>query len=271
MLSLRLIEDTLAEVDTILKQYRSPAIYASFGKDSTVLVHLLKHFRLPIICHRPPTQPGKWAYANRMIEDWSLEVYDWPPERVALQERDDSLYIVSAYSAGHNAQQLIVQRTMQHCGTSSLDANEVCGLDALRRPIAKFDIAWDVAFCAQKNGDPGIGKEPMKIDIALHQRVNALDVAFPLRNWTDGDIYEYLVKYKVPMDGNRYDVDGAKSRGLLVEKSSKELNGDVIGGCFNCVRRGEKDSVICPKLGGIKINSIADKVPYIDHDNNHIT
>lgn len=257
-----LIEQTIYEIGETLKHYSAPAIYASFGKDSLVLVHLMRAFKLPVICHRPPYQRHKWLFAEKIAADWGLSVYDFPPEAVKLQIRDGNLYVVSEYSAGHNTRTSIVQRTEEQSLLSG-----VCGVDVLRRPVGQFIPAWDLAFCAHKNGDPGIGSDKMKIELDVLNRPNAISVAFPMRHWTEQDIFDYTIENSIEVHEGRY----TKGKDRFIEKTNGEYNPDVVGGCFECVRRGGDSIVRCPKMGGMKINSIADQVPYTEFDNNTIT
>jgi len=69
-----------------LNKWSDPCCLWSGGKDSTVLLHLLREIlgSIPVVCFREPWFPYKDRFVNRVIEEWNLEAWDWHPAKVAL-------------------------------------------------------------------------------------------------------------------------------------------------------------------------------------------
>jgi 3'-phosphoadenosine 5'-phosphosulfate sulfotransferase (PAPS reductase)/FAD synthetase len=86
--------------------------------------------------------------------------------------------------------------------------------------------------------DPFEGAVPLKTDsVAIGQA----EIIFPLRNWTDADVWDYLEENRVPYDKRRY-----QDRAELPDKWN---NPDFIHACTRCIDPREKEGqVFCPKL-----------------------
>ena len=260
-----LVAETIALANAAIEKYRNPALLVSFGKDSMVLLHLLREHGLPVVCHQTPFQKHKWKFANQMAASLKLTMHSYPPEWVAMHEVDGGLFVLSAYSSGTRSKRVIVQRTEK----SPAKENLVCGLhDVLHQPKSKTETAWDLLICAQKNGDFHAGP-PAKINSDLLQSGDGVDTLFPMRNWTDKDVFAYTKEHRISHHTERYDEDD--SLGLFVEREQTEHNPDVINGCFDCIdKRKSGETVLCQRLGGILVNNISDSIPYIDNPSNPI-
>jgi hypothetical protein len=81
------------------------------------------------------------------------------------------------------------------------------------------------------------------------------DLLFPLKGWTDEDIWEYTERYNVPQQETRYSVEYRK------ELPDKHANSDYAHICISCCNKKSAAVVRCPKLG-MMVNNIADKVNY---------
>ena len=88
---------------------------------------------------------------------------------------------------------------------------------------------------------------------------NHATLAFPLKNWSHEEIWDYTEKFNVPYDEGRYE----KVNDIWREKPDKKKNVDYVHACTNCIdRRVEPHTrVYCPKVDGI-IENISDKVPW---------
>src|SRR5215469_287012 len=93
------IEETLRTTCEELKKYELPVLFCSFGKDSLTLLHLLlsRKIRIPIIYYTDPWFPRKNAFANRVIENFELEVHNYPPAKVSLLHSPQMVALVSEY------------------------------------------------------------------------------------------------------------------------------------------------------------------------------
>lgn len=243
-------EAHIARIEKVLEKYRNPALMLSFGKDSMVLLWLLRHLGLPVICHMTPWQPEKWEFAHQMIRANKLAVYDFPPTTMGLQEKDGALELVAGYAMGGDRVIGIRQEIIEAPATG------VCGLnDCLRRPRGGIAHEWDLLVCGQKNNDPDHFGGKHKIASDIKQSIGgAADVYFPLRLWSDAEVWGFIHKHQIPYDKERY------------SNHNRSRNPDSVEGCFACVRKDTGATVICPRLGGVEINNVSDHIEYLKHD-----
>jgi 3'-phosphoadenosine 5'-phosphosulfate sulfotransferase (PAPS reductase)/FAD synthetase len=228
----------------------TPALMCSFGKDSMVLLHLVRETigLVPLIYHRHPWFTFKNEFADHVINSWALEVYDYPPMACGVKVNADRLELVSRYPFGLSGMMDIPLNTEQPVPRRPF----VCGLEFIRRPktvVAQFP--WKSVLIGHKSSDvdPYEGAVPLKSDTAV---VGHTKIAFPLRDWTDTDVWEYIEKHKVPYDKRRY-----HGRGELADKW---CNPDYIHACTNCVDpRETQDTVWCPKFKR-QVRNLGDEV-----------
>lgn len=236
-------------ISTVLERYRRPAVLWSGGKDSMVLLYILRsrRLKLPVIWFRQPWPAGKkHRWIESMIAQWGLEVYSPPPLTVTVQQKGERVELVNYYqlgSAGGTAQTIAVPHNLEH--------GELCGLDWFNQPKGTFNAPWDCYFHGHKSTDTDPMLGPVPIDTELLQRPGGPDFCFPLKDWTDHDIWNYSRSANVPQDSARYDVN----RGT--ELADRQANPDWWGVCTRCMdRRTDGQLVDCPKYS-VKLNNIS--------------
>lgn len=251
-----LIKAANRAIDRVLENYRRPAIMCSFGKDSMVLLHLLRAraIRLPVIFHRDPWWPQKYAFADRIINEWELEVHDWAPYRVTLWEGKEIMAFTNHYQIGPLPGGIL--QLPKNILPPEPGKRFLCGLrDVLHRPTGTFNYPWDCVLIGHKSSDEDqiAGRVTLHCDIKQNAGA-APDAAFPLRTWTDADIWAYSAANDVPQQPDRYR-DGK-------ELKDKRANSDYAHVCIACCdRRSSAASVHCPMLN-CEVSTVADKVPY---------
>lgn len=249
----RVIEATMASA-------KAPAILCSFGKDSMVMLHLvMQHVELPVIFHREAFQPRKYRFANKVIDDLGLTVYDYSPCHTAVQENGDEVEIVSYYQIGN-------QTSLVPTGIRKPNADEdyVCGLvDIYLKPLGTFAFPWDFVFHGHKSSDidPIYGAIPINADFA--HGLNYVSAAYPIRFFTDEDVWRYTEENNVPYHAERYE----KVDGKWGEKEDKTLNPDYMAACTACMRKGGPNSVPCPKKNGLYVSNVSEQLRWADKIN----
>lgn len=253
----QLIKAAYRAIDRVLAVYHRPALMCSFGKDSMVLLHLLRArgIHLPVIFHRDPWWPRKYAFADRIIRDWDLEVHDWAPAKMTLWEGKAIMAFTSHYQIGPAGALLQLPKNIL---PPEPGRKFLCGLrDVLQRPTGSFNYPWDCVLIGHKSSDEDqiAGRIPLNCDIKQNAG-HAPDAAFPLRAWTDADIWKYSAANTVPQQEDRYDpVTGA-------ERPDKGPNSDYAHVCIACCnRRAPAVAVHCPKLN-CQVSYVGDAVPY---------
>jgi hypothetical protein len=238
------IKETLEFTIEQLKQYKLPVLYCSFGKDSTVLLHLLlsQKIRIPIIYHSDPWYPRKNDFANQLISLWSLEVYSYPPAKVSLLHGKEIVALVSEYQCSPHATVTVLKNALEYQDGDDPD-KFLCGLNFLMRPCCVFVYPWDLGLVAHKDCDTDQIFGPVPLHSRLVYRDEGPDFVFPLKEWTHNDIWDYTERFNVPYQADRYDL------GTRRELPDKTPNSDWYEVCIRCVdKRLHGQKVFCPKL-----------------------
>lgn len=244
-------------IDAALCEFKRPAIMCSFGKDSMVVLHLVRQVRkdLPVIFHRDPFHPNKYRFANQVIDTLGLTVYDYPPSATAMQENGGPLEIINYYQVGQRTCMLpkVLLSPME-------GETEICGLrDIYQKPLGTFAYPWDLVFHGHKSTDidPVYGKIPLLADFA--RNTDSTSACFPIRHFTDADVWEYTTSNGLMIHWERYE----QEEGVWREREDKTHNPDYITACTACmVPNG--GPVACPRLNGLTISNVAKQLKWAD-------
>lgn len=249
---------TRKTIASALAEFRRPAVLWSSGKDSMVLLHLLRaHGTWPVIFFREPFAPARYGFAQDIIRQWDLSVYEWPPLTSALCERNGHLSIIHRFQVG--AAQT-VDLPVDLVEPDDAAAPFACGLhDVLMRPKGGFACPWDLMFLGAKSSDSDalLGHMPLSADLV--RNVGAPTFAFPLRQWTDADIWAYTEANAVPYQADRYEPWRA-----YAERADKTGNPDYVPGCTRCLQASQPAQVFCPKLKQW-VNNVASQLPHLNN------
>lgn len=259
------IDEAQNLVYKVLAQAKTPAIMSSFGKDSMVMLHLIRSLKrdLPVVFYREPFMPKKYRFANAVIDEWDLTVYDYSPLETYMTEKDGCVEIVNAYTTGKRSVFLPTGICKPEEGEVSL-----CALhDIYLKATGTYTFPWDVIFVGHKSTDvdPIQGAVPLSADYANY--VDCASIAYPLRHFTDQDIWEYTEKFSLPIHHSRYE----KIEGNWTERKDMRFNPDYFPACTACMVPGS-GSVPCPRLGGSIVSNISDKLRWLPKQNfSHMT
>ncbi len=259
-----LINKTINRIKEWNKRWPRSVVLWSGGKDSTALLHLIRYgaeIDIPVVQYRQPKFRERYAYSDRLIKEWDLEVYEYPPMKVSLADGPDvntgevRFDMLHYFQWGKNCVVLSLGTE-----TPKPDEKFLCGVtDFLQRPTGTFNWPWGAVFIGTKYEDTDLikGHVPLAQDIRI---VDGSPVSlYPMRDWTDDDIFEYLEESGVEPDPTRY----IKKENKWYNNPDKSLNADFYPACFNCVNRHLGRHVHCPKLDAT-ITNISDMAPYED-------
>jgi hypothetical protein len=249
------LEDKIAHAKHLIYEWGAgqAVLLCSFGKDSMVLLDLIRQvlprrelnchsYPLPVIYHRHPYFPAKQEFAEGVIRSWALEVYDFPPLACGVKAKMGDgrsemgrLELVTRYQVGSGAIDVPMNTE------APIERRPfVCGLQWLTRPkTLGAQWPWSTVFIGHKNSDvdPYEGPVPLKDD-RVHTA--GVDAVFPLRHWTDDDVWDYTAQNALPYDARRYF--------KRAEVWDKWLNPDYVHACTACIDpRVESKTVHCPK------------------------
>jgi hypothetical protein len=235
-----------------------PVVLSSFGKDSMVLVALVRAtvkrdvfsahaFPLPVIYWRDPWFAHKHKFADEIIRTWAMEVHDYMPAAAGVKAkgRTDSrhLELVARYSLGLG----YIDLPKNVCPPEDYPRRDyLCGLrDWILRPKAgALSFPFDVLLHGHKSSDvdPFEGSVPLRSE--REQLNDKLQLFFPLRDWTDDDVWQYLERNHVPVQRERYHAAGGPE-----SMEAKWHGNDYTHACTACIDPTVTEpKVFCPKL-----------------------
>jgi len=246
-------------ISKVLPLYSRPIVMSSFGKDSMVLLDVLKLMghKFPVLFHKEPFFPKKYAFANRVIEEEGYDVYDYPPSGTSFVKHEGHAEIINWYSVGKKFTYLPTGIRAPEEGKPFL-----CGYrDLYKKPtVPSFLFPWDLVFVGHKSSDkdPMFGEVPLNVDLKKNE--GGPDYVFPLRFFTDKDIWDYGIKAPagILMNYQRYDIlDPWK------ELPDITYNNDYHHACVRCMDRDEPATVLCPLIDR-QITNISSEINYAD-------
>jgi hypothetical protein len=259
-----LINKTVEHIKLWHERYPRSVVFWSGGKDSTAMLHLIKFkagLDLPIVQFREPKFRERYEYSDKLIKDWNLTVYDYPPIKMAISDGPDvntgdtRFDLLKYFQWGSKC-------VVMSLGTERPKENEkyLCAVDEFfLRPTGTFNFIWGAVYIGSKNSDTDLIKGQVAVTTHVRYAEGSPVSLYPMRDWTDENIYQYLEDNNVEADPTRY----VKTLLGWENNPDKSKNADFIPVCVNCVDRHGDKYVDCPKLKA-KISNISHTVPYED-------
>jgi hypothetical protein len=230
-----------------------PVIMSSFGKDSMVMIHITKSMglRIPVVYHRAPWFPEKNKFADEQTVKMDLEVHDWPPAACGIKNNGKVLEVGSSYQIAPNS---FMSMCYNILAPKAGDRFICARYDMLKRPTCQgFQNPWNFLLVGHKNSDVDNFEGPFALKTHTIQYNDSPIIGFPLRDWDDNDVWDYIDKYRVPVQTDRYDVKNRTNR------ESKEFNNDYITACTKCIDSRNPSKVECPLFG--LIDNVSSEIP----------
>ena len=235
------IEEASLAIREVAAANKKPIIACSFGKDSIVMLDLIRRcgFYFPILFYREPYFPKKCKFANRLIEDWNLVVYDYPASATSIGEVDGRMEIMNYYLLSDGKINRLPTGVYDPVGGEPY----LCGYEDLYlKPTGGINFPWDVLFVGHKSSDVDFLLGPIPLIQTVYKADGGPTISFPIRNFTDEDIWEYTEQFSIPYNEKRYDKDNG-----YAEFSDRTYNNDWYPTCTACLKSDAEANVYCPR------------------------
>lgn len=200
--------------------------------------------------HRDPYFPKKYRYANKIIDMWGLVCRDYPARAASVYYHNDTFEVVREYGIGYSALALCA---LLYTPDRFIEGEYLCALnDIYLQPMGTYNYIWDVCIQGFRSTEskPHSRNLPNRLRWVNKQNIGSADAVYPLQDWTNHEVYQYIVDNGIPINTDVYDV----KEGELVPKIDPQTgkidstyNPDRRPACTECMRPENPMSVLCPK------------------------
>jgi hypothetical protein len=259
------VKKSLEVIEEQLSYHNRPVIWSSFGKDSLVLMDLIYRIdkNIPILFCKEYFCFEKYEHAERIIKRNNLTVYSYPPIITALQcceYEGQTEWEIQNYYSLPNGKNFT-------CPTGIVDnpKSKHCALrNIYSKPFANVNYIWDCQFIGHKSTDTDAFYNSLELNDYVYKQEGVPTFIFPLKDWTDADIWEFIHSRGINYNSKRY-VRGIKKlfvNGWRGQNPDVTYNPDYFECCLECMKKentGKK--VFCPYYND-EIDCIAEKIRY---------
>lgn len=234
----KLIQETRLIIEATLKQTASPAVLCSFGKDSMVMLGLIREQapNIPVVYFPVYDHPTKHEFAKQITRDWDLRLWDWEPCERDVIGKGNHVELIESYRVFGMAE---VGLPIEAEPDYIPDADCHCAIERLNQPCLGPNYGVDTLFVGHRGDDidPTHGAVPLE---ALKYNQGAFTAVYPLLRWTESDIWEASKLLGIPQNEKRY------------IKKDMAYNADYFPLCTQCLTPGNLDPMVqCPKGGEV--------------------
>lgn len=231
-----LIAETRALIAAQLARAERPAVACSFGKDSMVLLALVREIapRIPVMYCEGFPHPTKHDFVKRMAKEWDLNLVTPSPVAMDIIAKGQDVSLMRIYEP---APRHIVVLPVEAHPDYTPDASSQCALAAIFMPPPVVSrLNHDALFIGHRGDDvdPHFGAIPLKEHAAT---VEGFHYFYPLRDWTEADIWRASRILGIPQNLARY------------ERQEMDANNDYYPLCTECLKPSGSDEAFCPQLG----------------------
>lgn len=233
---LRKIRHSLKMIERELATASNPAVACSFGKDSMAVLWMVRRYapEIPVLYCEAIPHPTKHKFMEQVTADYGLNVIKSRPLHRDVILGGDNVEIIEVHQLGIGCNAYF---PIEAFPGSTPDKDSTCGLAMLTERIPSTYSTFDAVFIGHRGDDvdPTHGAIPLQAEVFT---AGEFRYVYPLRDWTEADVWEASRILKVPQNTRRYH-DGDLT-----------ANNDYYDLCTACLcQRDDAESVVCPKTG----------------------
>lgn len=226
-----------------------PVVLWSGGKDSQVLLWLARQAKIdiPAVYFQIYPDARKEAFIHEIAGIWKQQVQTLRPIAHDVAANGSNVELLNFFRVGD----IVVHVGMQ---SGNVGAKPICLIETCTQPTSNDRADCDLAFIGHKDSDVDTlyGHAILSGDTV---RSGDTTLAYPLRDWTDEDIWEASEQFSIEQNWRRYD------RQTKEKLKSEVFNNDYYALCSKCCAPGlSVESVLCPKIG-VHIAYLGDQLP----------
>lgn len=177
------------KVQKALTRSISPVVLSSFGKDSMLLLALVREVRpdTPVVWFRTGQDE---RFAKKVIREWDLTAFSWAPADVYVVEKGDNRTLVHEYGIGACRFPVLID----------LDgSNGPCAVDRFPVRVPSLYLPFDTLLVGYKDSDQHWLKGNSKL-FADNTFFDRTEVVAPLRHMTDEAVRSAIVDHHIPFE-----------------------------------------------------------------------
>lgn len=221
-------------IRTHLAEMKRPALACSFGKDSMTMLALVREQmpEIPVLYMEAIAHPTKHAFAERIAAEWNLNLTRPVPAYRDAVAQGDRIEVIEIHEVAPGQ---ILYFPIEAEEGYIPDENATCGLELVAyQPPPVINLHFDGIFIGHRGDDvdPTFGAIPLKESAMIRGGFRYL---YPLRDWTESDIWEASQLLNIPQNEARY------------KQGDLTANNDYYPLCTECMKvNGEP--AYCPKM-----------------------
>lgn len=229
----KLIRQTSDFISEQLAQLKAPCVLSSFGKDSMVLLWLIRQQKpdVDVVYFDAFPSPTKHRFALDIIQRWELTIHSPVARGRDVVANGDHIELAELHELAPNQ---FTYFPIEAETDYVPDENCLCGLEKLTAEVApQCEFNFDGAFMGIRGDDvdPTWGACPPP-DYVIPRGDN-FRLVYPLKDWTEKDIWEASFLLGIPQNEARY------------FNNDMTANNDYYPLCTKCL--GSDCEVICPQ------------------------
>lgn len=171
-------------------QAKAPAVLCSFGKDSMLVLSLVREIidDIHVIWWRSLLSPQQQEFGKRIIREWNLTAWSWHPSDIYLVPNKENVSVIHEQSFGN----------VTHPVLMDVEDGENCIFDLPSERTPRLFPHWDLLLTGHKDSDIHyVAKNYLPPD---GWTLGQAKVYSPIRGMTDDQVLRAIKDLNVPYE-----------------------------------------------------------------------